>query len=330
MKHLILWCLLISGAWTLKAQNDQYIPGEWITIDLDMSDSMTTANLGFDFKSKLETKVLNIVSRNGVNSKVSCVKNNKRDSDKVNLGDIMAGIICRPKFEIYDEGMVDAGMEKLYTVKVSLSLFIMSVKGNVIFGSATKEYQGVGKNRQAALNNSVVNMTVKDSYYQKFLQDSRLEIVRYYDQMCGTILAQANSLAKLRQYADAIYLLWPIPKEVKCHEETRDTMLSIYAEYIDHACKNNLYNARAYMAASKYKEALIELLRIDAESACAPEAIGLMAQLQTRVDADQQRNIEMYRKLREDEIELEKERYRSMGKISANYNYSKVEVETKQ
>lgn len=322
---LFILCALPALASTAGAQDTQ--PGEWITVNIDMTDSMTMQRLGFDVKSKLETKVLNIVSRNGQDCKISCVRNSNFDPTKIDLGELNTGILCKPKLEIFEEEKVNTGMEKMYVVKASLSLYIQSVRGNVVFSSITKDYQGSGKDKTSAINNAVVNIAVKDPEYQKFLKTARFEIVRYYDQMCGTILEQAITLAKFKRHQDAIFLLWPIPFEVKCHAEARDTMISIYKSLVEYRCSNYLYNAKTYITNKEYTKAMAELRRIDAEASCAKDAVTLMEQISTKVDEQERQYLELYKKMRENEFELEKERYRSIANMQKSYSYNKVEIQ---
>jgi len=324
---LILLTILGGICCALQAQVNA-LPGEWITVNIDMTDSMTVQRFGFDGKSKLETKVQALISRNGTACKVSCVKNTNFDPNKIDLGDLTTGIICKPKLEVVDEEIANTGMEKLAVVKVSLSLFIQSLRGNVVFSYITKEYQGSGKDNAQALNNAVSSITVKDIEYERFLKNARNEIIRYYDQMCGTIVEQAISLSKFRRYQDAIFLLWPIPQEVRCHAEARDTMVSIYKQFVDYNCNNFLYNARTYMASNEFTKATAELRKIDAEASCAKDALALMEQIAPKVDAQERQYFELYKKMREDELELQKERYRSMANMTVSQ--TKVEIQDKR
>ena len=271
--------------------------------------------------------MLNIVSRNGRRSKISCVRNKTDDPHKIDLGDLNTGILCKPKLEVFDEGVVDTGMERLTTVLVSLSIYIQSVQGSVIYASITREYQGSGKNTQAALNNAITNITVRESAFEKFLTEARAEVVRYYNQMCPKLLEQANTLTEFKKHREAIYLLWPIPYEVKCHSEARDTMISIFKALVEYKCENYLYNAKTYITSKDYSKAMMVLRQIDAEASCAKDAIILMDQISAKVDEQERQYIELYKKMRENEFELEKERYRSMGNMTKTLNVTKVDID---
>lgn len=327
MRNYTVICLLLFCFVGKTIQAQDTTPGEWITVNLDMTDSMTTKNLGFDVTSKLATKVLRIVSKNGKGPRISCVRNKVSDPSKIDLGDLNTGILCKPKLEIFDEEMVDTGMEKLTVVTISLSIFIQSAQGNIIFASTNKEYQGSGKNKQAAINNAITGIKVKDKLYMDFLDESRTAIVEHYDQMCGAILEQANTLRAFKKFREAIFLLWPIPYEAKCHKETRDTMISVYRALVEYKCDNYLFDAKTYVTQKDYGKAMHTLRNIDAQASCAPEALALMSEISTKVDEQERQYIDLYKKMRENDFELEKERYRSMGKISKSVNLTKVEIE---
>ena len=320
---LLLCCLNITQG---VAQDTQ--PGEWITVNLDMTDSMTTT-IGYDVKSKLATKVLSVVSRNGRHSKISCVRNKSGDPSKIDLGDLNTGILCKPKLEIFDEEMLETGMEKIMSVHVSLSIFIQSVQGNVIFASTTKDYQGTGKDRRSAINNAITNIKVRDKTYENFLKEARAEVVRYYNQMCSTILEQAKTLTAFKKHTEAIYLLWPIPNEVECHKEARENMITIYKEFVEYRCDNLLYDAKTFITNKDFGKAMLVLRQIDAQASCAGDAITLMGQIAAKVDEQERLYIDLYKKMRENDFELEKERYRAMGNITKNFNQTKIEIEEK-
>ncbi len=311
----VFLCFLLCFPFLLIGQDGT--PGDWITMNIDMTDSMTTYNLGYDIKSKLESKVLSIVSRNGNACKISCVKNTNFNPDKLNLGDLSAGILCKPKLEVFEEEILETGMEKLTYVKLSLSIFIQSVKGNVIFASITRDYAGTGKDKKQAINNGITSILVKDPLYTQFLTDSRREIVRYYDQMCGTILDQATQLAKFRSHIEAIYLLWPMPREVKCYKEARLILDSVYVDYVNYKCVNNIYDAKVFVSNNQFSKALEQLLKIDGQSSCAKEALELMDKIATKVDLNEKerRELEKFKFMKENEIEMERERNRQMSVI---------------
>lgn len=311
-----------------NAQDTQ--PGKWLTVNLDMTDSMTVQALGFEYTSKLATKVLNIVSRNGRDCKISCVRDKESDPSKIELGDLNTGILCKPKLEILEQEVINTGMESVNATTISLSIFIQSVQGNVIYASITKEYQGTGNNPKKSLNNAIRSIRVKDNSYKKFLEEARGEVARYYEEMCGPLLEQASTLATFKKYREAIYLLWPIPYEVKCHKEARDTMLSIYKRFVEHNCSRFLFDAKTHITSKDYREAMQVLRYIDPEASCAPKAIELMNEIAAKVDEQEKEYIELYKKMRENEFELEQARYRSMGNMTRTINFSKLDIEKKE
>ncbi|MFK8006178.1 MAG: hypothetical protein AB8H03_07400 [Saprospiraceae bacterium] len=325
--RLINNLIFITLFFSIQLNGQDTQPGEWITINLDITDSLTNKTLGFDYTSKLATKILSIVSRNGKECKISCVRNKEEDPSQMELGDLNTGILCKPKLEVINEDVVETGMEKLNTATISLSIFIQSVQGNIIYASITKEYQGTGKNPRLAINNALRNIRVRDSKYERFLTEARGEVVRYYNQMCGTIIQEAETLTKLKKYREAIFLLWPIPYEVKCHDEARAKMLDIYTDFVEYNCKKFLFQARTYITSKDYRQAMQMLRYIDPEASCAEEAIQLMQQISDKVDEQERQYMELYKKMRQDEFELEKERFKSMGNMTKTINLSKIEFD---
>jgi len=329
MRTIILTCAALLCAQVLMGQTETQ-PGEWIIVNIDVTDSITNRILGSEGVSKLENKVIRIISSNGAKYKISCVRNNSPEPGKtIRLGELNTGILCKTKFELYDEAVVNTGMEKMTVVKINLSLFIQSVKGNVIFGEYSGQYAATGKNKQEAIRNVLANIDIKDSRFNDFLKESRLEVGRYYEQMCESIIEQATALAKFKRFTDAIYLLWPIPSEVKCHREARDTMLAIYVNYVNYNCKDMLLQARSYIATKDYKLAMDQLRSIDPEASCAEDAIAVMKEISIKVDEQEKKYYEIYSRIRENEVDLERERYRAIANMNTTFSYNNYDVNVK-
>jgi hypothetical protein len=301
-----------------------------LTMAIDMNDT-TGLKIDYDLRSKLASKIINIVSINSNHCKMSCVRRNnilKNEKEpSLDMNELSAGILCKPQIDIFDEGILETGMEKIAYVKLNVSIFIQSVKGSVIFSSTSKEYMGTGKNKNQAINNAIVNINVNDIGFRQFLEKSRQEIVTYYDQMCESILSQASILVKFNKHVDAIVLLWPIPREVTCHQQVRDSLVSIYRSWSENKCANNIYNAKTYFANNEFSVALAELYKIDAQSSCAKEALELMDKIALKVDLkdEQKRKLEEFKYLKENELELARVRNQRMSSIvddamSGRYN----------
>ena len=321
MKRLLILILTLNISFStfLKAQQDYT---EWLSIGVYMPSQYST-DLGSGQKQRLETKIISVIARNGIGAKVSAFKItvDTSASVSVDLLNLMAkGIVCIPKFEIYNERIADTGMKKLKVVDVDLTLTVQYIYEDVIFSDINVQLQGSGSNRDQALNSAIRGIRTTDSKWKRFLETTHREIIRYYDGMCGKLMDQAEHLNKLNLTSEALSILWPIPKEVSCHAEVEELSLRIYQKHINQQCKRSILNARALLAGNRYDEGLAVLARIDPISDCYEDAVKMIESIEVELDENTEKNRSAFLTLQQQQLEVEKYRYERMMEITAEKN----------
>lgn len=271
---------------------------------------------------KLETQIINIIANNGITSKISAFRIQLDNSGTINqnlLQTMAKGIVCLPKFEIYGDRTADTGMKKIQVVDVSLTLTIQYIYEDIIFSTLSMQLQGSGNTRAQAINNTIRNIRSGDSRWAKFLDHTREEIVRYYDAMCDKLMQQAHQLNKLDLTTEALAILWPIPKEVACHEMVEELTVDIYRKHINRECRKQIQIARGLLAANRYDEGLSILMYIDPGSECARESEELTRIIEKEFDENAEKNRNSELMLRREELRLEELRYKNIETMVAKH-----------
>ncbi|WNJ17554.1 hypothetical protein [Pontibacter sp. G13] len=269
---------------------------------------------------RLETRIVNVITNAGRPYNISAAKTEAKSSGNteqnqtsfgsdleqysMRLETMAKGIVCIPLFEIYDERKVETPLKTVNTVDVYLSLSVQYIYGDIIFHTTELQLQGTGRNRDQAINDVIRNIKPSDRRWGGFLRATQDNIVEYYDHACEHIIGQAQELEDLGDNFKALCLLWPIPREVECYEEVRETTIRLYDKYLDKYCERLILVAKTFKAENNYEAAAAVLRLINPVSACKEDAEALIDELGEQVDEDRDvdREIEREKALRDDEM----------------------------
>ncbi|MEM1325890.1 MAG: hypothetical protein AAGI23_08050 [Bacteroidota bacterium] len=323
MKYLtILFIALFSLPNLSSAQSDTDY-SEWLSVGIYMPEDEYDDILTPEQLRRLQTKVISIISKNGTTAKISAFRL-RIDSTaqlKQEMMSLMAkGVVCTPKFEIYDTREVDTGMKRMKVVDVNLTLTIQYVFEDIIFSDHTVQLQGSGNTPEQAINSAIRNIKTSDGHWKRFLDQTHSEIVRYYDGMCAKLMDQARQLYKINLTHEALTILWPIPKEVNCHSDVEELTITIYQKHINEQCKKHLLTARTYLASNSYTQGLETLRRIDPTSECIDDVYKLLEQIDKEKDERDDKDRALELQMQKQWAEKEKFRYQNIERIAAQNN----------
>ncbi len=237
--------------------------------------------------SKLETQIINVISMSGstFNISASRIEPNTNSINGPGMMETMArGVVCYPKFEVYDVRVVDTGLKKLTVVDASLTLTVQYIHEDIIFSSMAMTLQGSGKDKYQAINDIIRNIRPQDQKWQTFVQETRTKIINYYDNHCDVIIAKAKQLDRLDLPLNAVQILWPIPQDVACYERVKELIVEIYLRAINQLCRQELLKAKTALAANNYDTGLECLGKIDPKSDCYEEVLTLIDTIAEEVD----------------------------------------------
>jgi hypothetical protein len=270
--------------------------------DISLSIVMPESLDGLEDKhlSRLQSKLANLLTNNGFASE-----------------GLPTGIVLYPKIDLYTDDKVNTGIQQLVVVRGELSLFLKQMDDQAMFASATKSISGSGRSRAQALDMMMNN--IKPADWKDFLDAGKKKIVRYYAERCDNILTQAGQFAQTNQTARGLSLLLNVPSEVPCYEKVRQKSADLYKQYRDERCAEDLQQAKALLAANKYREGLAILGKLDPGSKCHAEGQNAVKGIAAEMDEQSQREWEMRQRIWSDQVELEKHRINAMRDVAVAY-----------
>lgn len=173
-----------------------------------------------------------------------------------------------------------------YTFEVGL--YIGDVVSGVLFSSTSITVKGVGETETKAYLNALKNIKVKSPEYQSFVEDGKNKIIAYYNSNCEFILKEAEVLANMNNYEEAIARLTLIPNAcAECYFKAMNALKPIYQKYIDRDCKLKLQQATAIWNASQDYEAALEaggvLATVDPDASCFKDVKSLFSVIEASI-----------------------------------------------
>lgn len=229
-------------------------------------------------RANLETKMQRIISASGLGSSAD------------------TRFILTAKVDVIDKGVTTSGM---ILQKMEVTFIIGDVIEEKIYGTNTVSIAGVGETEVKAYIKAFQNIRPMN----EFFLTAKDAIVDYYTNSCQTIIADANRMAKLQQYDDAITNLVTVPNVCEdCYNTCQDRAIEIYNEKVEVDAEANraavdneglvlIKQARsAWMARQDYESAqkAMDLLAgVDPNASCSKDADALVDEISAKLRADE-------------------------------------------
>lgn len=150
-----------------------------------------------------------------------------------------------PNVIIDSEDVAEGGMKNVYVIKGSLFLSILQNDGDVVFSSIVLPFRDSSTKKVTAIKNGIGRLQFEKII--PLLDEAKENILKYYESQKANIFAQADFMAKQKDYDGAIAYIMSIPS----------SLTSIYQEalvkadsYLD--LKNKAYNDSLFVVANSY------------------------------------------------------------------------------
>lgn len=306
MKKILLIITVFVLSQIVKAQSSSSEIGK-ITLSVIMPENVD--GLDASQLSKLETKITQIVTNSGIGAS----------------GDNNSFVIY-PKFAVYETNVVEGGMQNITVVKSELSLFIKQVDNNILFSSVSKVINGSGNSKLTAMTNAISKIDVNDNDFKTFVETGKTKIIKYYENKCLDIITKSETLAKKQDFEQALGLLMSVPEEVSCYSKVQQKSIEVYKAYQDQKCKTLIHEVNLSVTNNDYTKALTNLGLIDPSSSCFKEAQGIMKKIESKIDAEQKRQLALQMKVYNDQVALEKQRINAVRDIAVAYYKNRPSV----
>jgi hypothetical protein len=128
------------------------------------------------------------------------------------------------------------------TVVISeVQLKVMDVYSQKSFGNSTITIKGIGENTLSAFRDALRQLKHDDIRLRKLLQQSRVEIARYYEQMCNEALYTAEQLEQKNELVAAYISLQAVPDlPQSCMQDARRKATQLQNKYKQQLCEQQV------------------------------------------------------------------------------------------
>ncbi len=306
IKKLLLAALLCCPALSLVAQQP-LSSKEMLAICPKVSNAL---DLPDDAKMSLAVKLGQMVTQNG-------------------FGSGRSQFVITPNVVILDKQATATAPVK-FAVQVEVSVYVVDLIENVVFGQTAFTVQGVDRLENKAVIQAINQISPSSSKAQTFMNSVRDKIIDYYNTRIPTLMTKAQALAERNDYASALKVLSAIPENVDQYPAIADQMTAMYKKMVARDSDAALARAKALVATKDYSGAVEALGGVDPASDAAKQVGAVVDQLKKQVDADEQtklekelREYEIASRIYDDKMELARIRAKSMlGQDDSQINAS--------
>lgn len=257
MKNL-LTSILACIALVASAQND-----------CDISLSVYFAGKSTDMTEQNKTYLKNVLNK--------AISDGKAPSS---LEDSQFGIIVNT--DVIDEHIISGAPTK-YVLNLSVSMSVGDVQDGKQFSTLSIDLNGVGNSKGKAYNNAIHKLNSQNKALTEFTSKAKDQILGYYNRNYKSIIKKAESEAAMRNYEEAIYHLMCIPVCCNGYDEAMVKVRTIYKQFIDQQCHENVAQAQAAWMSGYTREnaavASIFLSEIYPDAACYDDAMELVEEI---------------------------------------------------
>ncbi|MBR6846242.1 MAG: hypothetical protein IKM92_06520 [Bacteroidaceae bacterium] len=267
------------------------------------------AGIPEESQNVLTNSLERIITKNGMTKKVT-----------------FAQFLLTAKVEELDKHVV-AGPPSKYVHNLGITLYVVDAISGQKYASTYTEVDGVGNSEQKSYNNAIRNLAPQNGKVVSFMDAAKKKILDYYDKNYLTLIKEAQTMAGMEKYDEALAIICTVPVCSKGYSETMRVGLKIFEGYIERHGKLLLNKAKTVWAANPTVEGAKEVAKllgqIDPEASCHGEAMQFLQNVQKQTRADLE--FETHKKY-EDKIELEKHRLDAIRAIGEAYGNGQPKV----
>lgn len=311
MKKLIVLLILISAiAISGKGQDKADDLGR-IALNTYLP---VKSNLTADTRNLLETKLNQISTTYGMSG-----------------SEINPRFIITAAINIGTKNII-AGPPQMIAQNMEVTIFIGDAIENKIFSNLILSLKGVGTNENKALIDAIKKISPKDKEVSLFVEESKSNIIDYYNSQCNFLLKDALALRKSGKYNEAIYKLSIVPNVCQeCYFRCLDTLSVIYQQKINQDCKVLFQQAKTAWAVKQNTEGAEEvgvlLRQIKPGASCQNEVDIFVKTMTEKLDANAKAEWKFKMKQYEDQVAMEKEQVKLQSEQSVrNQELDKIRI----
>jgi hypothetical protein len=231
---------------TGMAQNDQGTLDDYGRITLTPVLSQDLGDMPTEAQNLLVSKLRQIATKNGLGGT-----------------DINPQFIITATVSVITKDVTPSA-PPMIAYNLDVNLYIVDYVNKKTLSNETVSVKGVGTNETKAYINGIQNINAGNSKIKAFVKKGKDKITEYYNTQCDFIIKQANTLAKLEKYEEAITTLILVPEVCKeCYFKALDAIDPIYKKFKGETCDEDLlaaqnsYNSGDIMGAKNSLEKIV-------------------------------------------------------------------------
>ena len=167
----------------------------------------------------------------------------------LNIGWKNARFALTAKLDQVDRYIVDGAPAQIVNV-FGVTLYIADIYNQKMFTSTYTEIKGVGTNDTKAAFNAIRQLNKQNGKISTFMQNSKQQIINYYNGNLPTILKEAKVKASMKNYGEALAMIAVIPSCCNQYDEAMEEAQKIYVLYRDVYFQAELNKAKALWASN--------------------------------------------------------------------------------
>ncbi len=165
----------------------------------------------------------------------------------------------------------------IYFYNLEITLLVGDAVEGKLFGTTVIQTKGAGSTETRAYLDAIKEIKDQDPKYTTFIEQAKSKIIEYYNSNCDFIIKDADALASIKEYDEAIYKLASVPAVCKtCYGKCLDKIGIFYKAKMENECQTYIAKATTLMAQENYYEAAEVLSPILPDLTCYPKAQALM------------------------------------------------------
>lgn len=211
---------------------------------------------------------------------------------------------------------------------MEVALYIADYYNQVVFSTTSATVKGIGETDAKCYLNALRQLKLNTPQMQQFVDEGKKKIIAYYNSQADRLITQAQTLSKMKNYEEALWIISTIPAECDKYDQALKAGLAIYQEYTDHLCDVNLAKARNAWASEQNAlgaQAAGEFLsQIYPDAKCYGEAMALYTEIKGKVLDDWKFEMKIY----QDGVDVERERIHAIRDIGVAYGQGQQPVTT--
>ena len=222
--------------------------------------------------------------------------------------------IIGPNVSLISQDVTSTAPTK-YANVYELNFMVTDVVTETVFASYSVQAKGVAVSPQKAFISALSNVDMQGSAFMNFLSEAQTKAIKFFEENCSKMMAEAEAEAQTRNFEEAYALLSSVPADAeKCFMEVQEKKMEYFQMSLNVNCAELLSKMRAELgkfndpSASGFNpEAMTYYSMIDNQSDCYEDAQKEYKAYVAKLDPKAKQDWEMEMSRYADELEMTKQ-----------------------